>query len=62
MRAIEKPGPFGLTGGWAKAVWVVSVLSALALAWSNVVDLVEVMSRLAGHVGRFPDGPLQLQA
>lgn len=30
--------------------------------WSNAADLVEVMSRLAGHVGLFPDRPLQLQA
>lgn len=36
MRAVAKPGPFGLTGGWAEAVWVVNVLSVLALAFGLV--------------------------
>jgi hypothetical protein len=32
MRAVDKPGIFGLTGRWAKAVWVGSALSLVALA------------------------------
>lgn len=48
---------------WAYAVRLAAAEGSVRReqVWSNAADLVEALSRLAGHVGLFPDGPLQLK-
>jgi hypothetical protein len=36
VSVVGRPGPFGLTGRWAKVVWIVSALSVVALVYGLV--------------------------